>query len=317
LMLAWKVAPALASGSTVVLKPAEFTPLTALVFCETVREIGLPPGVINVITGDGRTGAALVDHPDVDKIAFTGSTDVGKAIQRELAGTGKRLTLELGGKAANVIFDDAALDQAVEGIVNGIYFNQGHVCCAGSRLLVQESIYEPVVEKLKRRLVTLRVGDPLDKNTDVGAINSKAQLEKITELVASGVAEGADLYQPACDLPDRGYFFRPTLFTNVAQSHRIAREEIFGPVLSVLTFRTPDEAVEKANNTAYGLSAGVWTDKGSRILAMASRLKAGVVWANTFNRFDPTSPFGGYKESGFGREGGMHGLHAYVRLEDR
>jgi aldehyde dehydrogenase (NAD+) len=315
LMLAWKIAPALAAGNTVVLKPAETTPLTALLFCDLVRQAELPPGVVNIVTGDGRTGAALVKHPGVDKIAFTGSTDVGKAIQRELAGSGKGLTLELGGKAANVIFDDAALDQAVEGIVNGIYFNQGHVCCAGSRLLVQESIYEPVIEKLKRRLATLRVGDPLDKNTDVGAINSRQQLDKITELVASGEAEGAEIYQPPCRLPERGYWFAPTVFTNVAQSYRIAQEEIFGPVLSVLTFRTPDEAVEKANNTPYGLSAGVWTEKGSRILWMAERLRAGVVWANTYNRFDPASPFGGYKESGFGREGGKHGLEPYLAFE--
>jgi len=257
----------------------------------------------------------VVGHPDVDKVAFTGSTDVGKKIQRAAAGTGKRLTLELGGKAANVIFDDAAIDQAVEGIINGIYFNQGHVCCAGSRLLVQETVAEPVLDRLKRRLGTLRVGDPLDKNTDVGAINSRQQLDKIEELVEAGVAEGAEMFQPSCPLPDKGYWFRPTVFTNVAQSHRIAREEIFGPVLSVLTFRTPDEAVAKANNTPYGLSAGVWTEKGSRILWMADRLKAGVVWANTYNRFDPASPFGGYKESGFGREGGLHGLAAYLRLE--
>ena len=316
LMLAWKIAPALAAGNTVVLKPAETTPLSALLFADVLRQAELPPGVVNIITGDGRAGAELVKHPDVDKIAFTGSTEVGKAIQRELAGTGKRLTLELGGKAANIIFDDAALDQAVEGIVNGIYFNQGHVCCAGSRLLVQESIYEPVIEKLKRRLTTLRVGDPLDKNTDVGAINSKQQLEKIEELVRSGEEEGADIYQPPCRLPEKGYWFVPTVFTNVAQSYRIAQEEIFGPVLSVLTFRTPDEAVEKANNTPYGLSAGVWTEKGSRILSMASRLEAGVVWANTYNRFDPTSPFGGYKESGFGREGGLHGLEPYLDLEE-
>jgi aldehyde dehydrogenase (NAD+) len=315
LMLAWKIAPAIACGNTVVLKPAETTPLTALLFCEVLRQAELPPGVVNIVTGDGRTGAALVKHPGVDKIAFTGSTEVGKAIQRELAGTGKRLTLELGGKAANVIFDDAALDQAVEGIVNGIYFNQGHVCCAGSRLLVQESIYEPLVEKLKRRLQTLRVGDPLDKNTDVGAINSRMQLEKITELVESGKEEGAEIYQPPCRLPEKGYWFVPTVFTNVAQSYRIAQEEIFGPVLSVLTFRTPEEAVEKANNTPYGLSAGVWTEKGSRILWMANQLRAGVVWANTYNRFDPASPFGGYKESGFGREGGRHGLEPYLQLE--
>ncbi len=316
LMLAWKVAPALACGNTVVLKPAETTPLTALLFCDVLRQAELPAGVVNIVTGDGRTGAALVESDGVDKIAFTGSTEVGKAIQRQLAGTGKRLTLELGGKAANIVFDDCALDQTVEGIVNGIYFNQGHVCCAGSRLLVQESIYEPLVEKLKRRLTTLRVGDPLDKNTDVGAINSAMQLEKIRELVAAGVEEGAEIYQPPCVLPEKGYWFAPTVFTNVAQSYRIAQEEIFGPVLSVLTFRTPDEAVEKANNTPYGLSAGVWTEKGSRILWMAQRLRAGVVWANTFNRFDPTSPFGGYKESGFGREGGRHGLEPYLRFDD-
>jgi aldehyde dehydrogenase (NAD+) len=315
LMLSWKIAPALAAGNTVVLKPAETTPLSALLFCDVVRQAELPPGVVNIVTGDGRTGAELVKHEGVDKIAFTGSTEVGKAIQRELAGTGKRLTLELGGKAANVIFDDAALDQAVEGIVNGIYFNQGHVCCAGSRLLVQESISEPLIGKLKRRLATLRVGDPLDKNTDVGAINSRQQLDKIKELVASGEEEGAEIYQPPCRLPEKGYWFAPTVFTNVAQSYRIAQEEIFGPVLSVLTFRTPDEAVEKANNTPYGLSAGVWTEKGSRILAMAQQLRAGVVWANTYNRFDPASPFGGYKESGFGREGGRHGLEPYLELE--
>ncbi len=317
LMLSWKIAPALAAGNTVVLKPASTTPLSALLFADVCRQADLPPGVVNIVTGPGEIGMALVTHPGVDKVAFTGSTEIGKRIAKGVAGTDKVLTLELGGKAANIVFDDAPLDQAVEGIVNGIYFNQGEVCCAGSRLLAQESIVGPLIDKLKDRLSTIRVGDPLDKNTDVGAINSKAQLEKITELVASGVAEGAELYQPACDLPDRGYFVRPTLFTNVAQSHRIAREEIFGPVLSVLTFRTPDEAIEKANNTVYGLSAGIWTDKGSRILEMAQRLRAGVVWANTFNRFDPTSPFGGYKESGFGREGGMHGLHAYVRLEDR
>ena len=315
LMLAWKIAPALATGNTVVLKPAETTPLSALLFADVLRQAELPPGVVNIVTGDGRTGAALVKSPGVDKIAFTGSTEVGKAIRRELAGTGKKLTLELGGKAANVIFDDAALDQAVEGIVNGIYFNQGHVCCAGSRLLVQESIYEPLIGKLKRRLATLRVGDPLDKNTDVGAINSRQQLDKIKELVASGEEEGAEIYQPPCRLPEKGYWFVPTVFTNVAQSYRIAQEEIFGPVLSVLTFRTPDEAVEKANNTPYGLSAGVWTEKGSRILAMAQQLRAGVIWANTYNRFDPASPFGGYKESGFGREGGRHGLEPYLDFD--
>jgi aldehyde dehydrogenase (NAD+) len=316
LMLAWKIAPALACGNTVVLKPAETTPLTALLFCDVLRQAELPPGVVNIVTGDGRTGAAIVEHDGVDKIAFTGSTDVGKAIQRRLAGSGKKLTLELGGKAANIVFDDCALDQAVEGIVNGIYFNQGHVCCAGSRLFAQESIYEPLVEKLKRRLETLRVGDPLDKNTDVGAINSAMQLEKIQELVQSGRDEGAEIYQPPCRLPEKGYWFAPTVFTNVAQSYRIAQEEIFGPVLSVLTFRTPEEALEKANNTPYGLSAGVWTEKGSRILWMAQRLRAGVVWANTYNRFDPTSPFGGYKESGFGREGGLHGLEPYLRFDE-
>ena len=315
LMLAWKIAPALACGNTVVLKPAETTPLTALLFADICRQAQLPPGVVNIVTGDGSTGAHLVKHPDLDKVAFTGSTEVGKAIRRELAGTGVRLTLELGGKAANIVFDDCALDQAVEGIVNGIYFNQGHVCCAGSRLLVQESIAEALVAKLKRRLRTIRVGDPLDKNTDLGAINSRAQLDRIRELVAVGQAEGADLYQAPCVLPEKGYWFAPTVFTNVSQSHRIAQEEIFGPVLSVLTFRTPDEAVEKANNTPYGLSAGVWTEKGSRILWMAERLRAGVVWANTFNRFDPTSPFGGYKESGFGREGGLHGLEPYLDFD--
>ena len=316
LMLSWKIAPALACGNTVVLKPAETTPLTAMIFADICRQAELPPGVVNLVTGDGTTGAHLVRHDGIDKVAFTGSTDVGKLIMRELAGRDVGLTLELGGKAANIVFDDAALDQAVEGIVNGIYFNQGHVCCAGSRLLVQESIYEPLLDKLKRRLSTLRVGDPLDKNTDVGAINSRAQLEKIRELVASGEEEGAEIVQPECQLPERGFWFVPTLFTNVAQSHRIAQEEIFGPVLSVLTFRTPEEAVEKANNTPYGLSAGVWTEKGSRILWMAERLRAGVVWANTFNRFDPTSPFGGYKESGFGREGGRHGLEPYLRFDE-
>jgi aldehyde dehydrogenase (NAD+) len=315
LMLSWKVAPALAAGNTVVLKPAETTPLTALLFCDVLRQAEVPPGVVNIVTGDGRAGAEIVKHPDVDKVAFTGSTEVGKEIQRAVAGTGKKLTLELGGKAANIIFDDAALDQAVEGIVNGIYFNQGHVCCAGSRLLVQESIYEQTIEKLKRRMGTLRVGDPLDKNTDVGAINSKAQLERITELVAAGEEEGAEIYQPPCRLPEKGWWFAPTVFTNVAQSYRIAQEEIFGPVLSVLTFRTPEEALEKANNTPYGLSAGVWTEKGSRILWMAQHLRAGVIWANTYNRFDPGSPFGGYKESGFGREGGLHGLEPYLKFE--
>jgi aldehyde dehydrogenase (NAD+) len=314
LMLSWKIAPALAAGNTVVLKPAETTPLSALLFAEICQQAELPPGVVNIITGAGKTGSLLVSHPGVKKVAFTGSTEVGKLIQRSLAGTGKRLTLELGGKAANIVFEDAPLDQAVEGIVNGIYFNQGHVCCAGSRLLVQESIAKPLLEKLKQRVSTLRLGDPLDKNTDIGAINSKAQLEKIRGLVDSGVEEGAELFQPECKIPERGYWFPPTIFTNVSQSYRIAREEIFGPVLSVLTFRTPAEAVEKANNTPYGLSAGVWTDKGSRILWMAERMRAGVVWANTFNRFDPTSPFGGYKESGYGREGGVHGLLPYLEL---
>ncbi|MBE3012242.1 aldehyde dehydrogenase family protein [Microbispora sp. NEAU-D428] len=314
LMLAWKIAPALACGNTVVLKPAETTPLTALAFADICRQADLPPGVVNIVTGAGETGAALVNHPGVDKVAFTGSTEVGRLIARSLAGTRKKLTLELGGKAANIVFEDAPLDQAVEGIVNGIFFNQGHVCCAGSRLLVQESVAAELLEALKRRLGTLRLGDPLDKNTDIGAINSAEQLAKIRELSEAGEAEGAERWSPACPIPDRGYWFPPTVFTGVAQSHRIAREEIFGPVLSVLTFRTPAEAVEKANNTPYGLSAGVWTEKGSRMLWMASRLRAGVVWSNTFNRFDPTSPFGGYKESGYGREGGRHGLEAYLAV---
>jgi aldehyde dehydrogenase (NAD+) len=314
LMAAWKIAPALAAGNTVVLKPAETTPLTALMLAEIMQEAELPEGVVNIITGGPATGAALVSHDDVDKIAFTGSTEVGKRIQRAVAGSGKRLTLELGGKAPNIVFEDAPIDQAVEGIINGIYFNQGHVCCAGSRLFVQESILEPVIRKLRDRIGTLRVGNPLDKNTDVGAINSLAQLEKIRELVASGVEEGAELVQSSCSLPTRGYWFAPTFFTGVAQSYRIAQEEIFGPVLSVLTFRTPEEALEKANNTPYGLSAGVWTEKGSRILKMAQKLRAGVVWANTYNKFDPASPFGGFKESGFGREGGLHGLAPYVTL---
>jgi aldehyde dehydrogenase (NAD+) len=312
LMAAWKIAPALACGNTVVLKPAETTPLTALTLAEIIAEADLPPGVVNVLPGGPVIGAAIVEHDGIDKIAFTGSTEVGKLIQRTTAGTGKRLTLELGGKAANVVFDDAPLDQAVEGIVNGIYFNQGHVCCAGSRLLVQESIAEELVSALKRRLATLRLGDPLDKNTDIGAINSAEQLGRIRELADSADAEGARRWSPQCPLPERGYWFPPTLFTDVSAANRIAREEIFGPVLSVLTFRTPAEAVAKANNTPYGLSAGIWTDKGSRILWMAEQLRAGVVWANTFNRFDPGSPFGGYQESGFGREGGRHGLAAYL-----
>ena len=315
LMAAWKIAPALAAGNTVVIKPAETTPLTALLLARVFQDVELPPGTVNVLTGAGETGAYIVRHPGVDKVAFTGSTEVGKVIRRAVAGSPKRLTLELGGKAANIVFEDAPLDQAVEGIVNGIYFNQGHVCCAGSRLLVQESAFDAVVEKLKARLGTLRVGNPLDKNTDVGAINSRRQLEKIEELVESGVEEGAELYQPPCELPARGFWFAPTLFTGVSQSHRIAREEIFGPVLSILSFRTPEEAVEKANNTPYGLSAGVWTEKGSRILWMAEKLRAGVVWANTYNRFDPAAPFGGYKESGFGREGGLQGLEPYLELE--
>jgi len=312
LMLAWKIAPALAAGNTVVLKPAETTPLSALAFADICRQADLPPGVVNIVTGAGETGRALVEHPGVDKVAFTGSTEVGKAIARSVAGTDKRVTLELGGKAANIVFDDAPIDQAVEGIVNGIFFNQGHVCCAGSRLLVQESVATDVLASLKRRMARLRVGDPLDKNTDVGAINSAAQLDRIRQLSEIGDAEGAERWTAPCALPDRGFWFAPTLFTGVSQAHRIAREEIFGPVLSVLTFRTPAEAVEKANNTPYGLSAGVWTEKGSRILAIADKLRAGVVWANTFNKFDPASPFGGYKESGYGREGGRHGLEAYL-----
>ena len=313
LMLAWKIAPALASGNTVVLKPAETTPLTALLFAEICQQADLPPGVVNIVTGAGDTGRALVSHPDVDKVAFTGSTDVGRAIAKAVAGTDKKVTLELGGKAANIVFDDAPVDQAVEGIVNGIFFNQGHVCCAGSRLLVQESVADEVLERLKRRMATLRVGDPLDKNTDVGAINSIEQLTRIRELSDIGEQEGAGRWSPPCDLPANGFWFPPTIFTGVTQAHRIAREEIFGPVLSVLTFRTPSEAVEKANNTPFGLSAGVWTDKGSLILHMANQLRAGVVWANTFNKFDPTSPFGGYKESGYGREGGRHGLEGYLK----
>ncbi|MCF0095282.1 aldehyde dehydrogenase family protein [Micromonospora sp. MH99] len=314
LMLAWKIAPALAAGNTVVLKPAETTPLTALLFAEICQQADLPAGVVNIVTGAGDTGRALVEHPGVDKVAFTGSTEVGRAIARSVAGTSKKLTLELGGKAANIVFDDAPIDQAVEGIVNGIFFNQGHVCCAGSRLLVQENVADRVLESLKRRMAQLRVGDPLDKNTDVGAINSAAQLERIRELSDAGSAEGAERWSPPCELPEQGFWFAPTIFTGVTQAHRIAREEIFGPVLSVLTFRTPAEAVEKANNTPYGLSAGIWTDKGSRILWMADRLRAGVVWANTFNKFDPTSPFGGYKESGYGREGGRHGLEGYLNV---
>jgi aldehyde dehydrogenase (NAD+) len=312
LMAAWKLAPALAAGNTCVLKPAETTPLTALLLAEVCQQAGLPPGVVNVLTGDGTAGAALVAHPGVSKVAFTGSTEVGKQIARAVAGTPKKLTLELGGKAANIVFDDAPMDQAIEGIVNGIFFNQGHVCCAGSRLLVQESVADAVLDRLRRRLETLRLGDPLDKNTDIGAINSREQLAKIRDLTDAGQQEGGERWSPPCVLPDRGFWFAPTIFTGVSQSHRIAREEIFGPVLSVLTFRTPDEAVAKANNTPYGLSAGLWTDKGSRILWLAQRLRAGVIWANTFNKFDPASPFGGYRESGFGREGGRPGLAAYL-----
>ena len=313
LMLAWKVAPALAAGNTVVLKPAETTSLTALIFAEILQQADLPAGVVNIVTGAGATGASLVRHPDINKVAFTGSTGVGRDIAKAVAGTGKSLTLELGGKAANIVFDDAPIDQAVEGIVNGIFFNQGHVCCAGSRLLVQESIHDEVIDRLKARLSTLRLGDPLDKNTDIGAINSASQLARIRELSDIGEAEGAERWTADCEIPEQGFWFAPTIFTGVETSHRIAREEVFGPVLSVLTFRTPDEAVAKANNTPYGLSAGIWSDKGSRILAVADRLRAGVVWANTFNRFDPSSPFGGYKESGYGREGGKQGLAAYLK----
>ncbi|WP_046471719.1 aldehyde dehydrogenase family protein [Allosalinactinospora lopnorensis] len=312
LMLAWKIAPALATGNTVVLKPAETTPLSAMLFAEICQEAELPRGVVNIVPGAGETGRALVGHPGADKVAFTGSTEVGREIARAVAGTGKRLTLELGGKGANIVYDDAALDQAVEGIVTGIFFNQGHVCCAGSRLLVQESIAEELLPRLKARIERLRLGDPLDKNTDIGAINSAAQLGRIRDLAGTGTEEGATAWSPACELPERGYWFPPTVFTGVSQAHRIAREEIFGPVLSVLTFRTPDEAVTKANNTPYGLSAGVWTEKGSRMLWTAERLRAGVVWSNTFNKLDPASPFGGYKESGYGREGGRHGLEAYL-----
>jgi aldehyde dehydrogenase (NAD+) len=315
LMAAWKVAPALACGNTVVLKPAETTPLTAMKLAEVIADAGLPEGVVNIVTGAGDTGSSIVSHPGVDKIAFTGSTEVGRIIQRALAGSKKKYTLELGGKAANIIFADAAIDEAVEGIVNGIFFNQGHVCCAGSRLFVQESVAEQVIRKLKDRMETLIVGDPLDKNTDIGAINSKAQLETIQSYLDIGKQEGADIYQSACALPDKGYWCRPTLFTGVSQSNRVVQEEIFGPVLAIQTFRTFDEAISKANNTPYGLSGGVWTDKGAKIFRMTQSVRAGVVWANTFNKFDPTSPFGGYKESGIGREGGLHGLDAYLRLE--
>ena len=313
LMLAWKVAPALAAGNTVVLKPAETTSLTALLFAEVCQQAELPAGVVNIVTGDGSTGSLIVNHPGIDKIAFTGSTEVGKIIARAVAPTNKSVTLELGGKAANIVFEDAAIDEAVEGIVNGIFFNQGHVCCAGSRLIVQESITEELLEKLKNRMAKIRVGDPLDKNTDLGAINSKEQLLKIRELSATGDSEGAERWSAPCDLPSKGFWFAPTIFTGVTQSHRIAREEIFGPVLSVLTFRTPQEAIDKANNTPFGLSSGVWSEKGSKVLWASQQLRAGVIWANTFNKFDPTSPFGGYKESGWGREGGRHGLSAYLK----
>ena len=314
LMAAWKIAPAIATGNTVVLKPAETTPLTALKLAEIIEEADLPPGVVNIVTGAGATGAAIVNHPDINKIAFTGSTEVGKIIQRAISGTNKKVTLELGGKAANIIFEDAPLDQAVEGVINGIYFNQGHVCCAGSRLYVQESVAKEVIRKLRDRIESLIVGDPLDKNTDIGAINSKQQLETIEKYLSIGKKEGAEMYQSSCSLPGRGFWCRPTLFTNVAQSNRIAQEEIFGPVLAILSFRTDDEVIEKANNSPYGLSAGVWTDKGSKIFNMTRKMRAGVVWANTFNKFDPSSPFGGYKESGFGREGGLHGLLPYLNL---
>lgn len=317
LMAAWKIAPALATGNTVVLKPAETTPLTALKLAELIRDADLPPGVVNIITGAGATGAAIVNHPDINKIAFTGSTEVGKIIQRAIAGTNKKATLELGGKAANIIFDDAPINQAVEGVINGIFFNQGHVCCAGSRLYVQESVYDEVVRKLKDRLETLIIGDPLDKNTDIGAINSRQQLDTIHNYIQIGLREGAEMYESTCPLPTKGFFCKPTLFTNVAQSNRISQEEIFGPVLAIQSFRTDDEVIEKANNTPYGLSAGVWTDKGSKIFNLTTKLRAGVIWANTFNKFDPTSPFGGYKESGYGREGGLHGLFPYVHLENR
>ena len=316
LMAAWKIAPALAAGNTVVLKPAETTPLTALKLAEIIQEADLPPGVVNIITGAGATGAALVNHPDIDKIAFTGSTDVGKIIQKAIAGTKKKFTLELGGKAANIIFEDAAIDQAVEGIINGIFFNQGHVCCAGSRLFVQESVADIVIRKLKDRMETLIVGDPLDKNTDIGAINSKDQLEKIKKYIKIGVNEGGNMYQANCSIPSKGFFYRPTLFTNVSQSSRIVQEEIFGPVLAIQTFRTVEEVIEKANNIPYGLSGGVWTDKGSKIFKVTSQIRAGVIWANTYNKFDPTSPFGGYKESGVGREGGLHGIMPYLNIQN-
>ncbi len=315
LMAAWKIAPALAAGNTVVLKPAETTSLTALKLAEIIQESGLPAGVVNIVTGHGDTGAAIVNHPDINKIAFTGSTHVGKMIQKAIAATDKKLTLELGGKSANIIFEDAPIDQAVEGIVNGIFFNQGHVCCAGSRLFVQESVADEVIRKLKDRMDTLYVGDPMDKNTDIGAINSKEQFDTISKYIQIGKNDGSEMYQSQCEIPSKGYFCRPTLFINVAQSSQLVQEEIFGPVLTVQTFRTVDEAIQKANNTPYGLAAGVWTDKGSKIFNLTSKLRAGVIWANTYNKFDPVSPFGGYKESGFGREGGLHGLGAYLKLK--
>jgi len=315
LMLSWKIAPALAAGNTVVLKPAETTPLTALKFAEICQDAGLPDGVVNIVTGAGQTGAAIVDHPDVDKIAFTGSTEVGKIIQKSLAGTDKKFTLELGGKGPNIVFEDAPIDQAVEGIINSIFFNQGHVCCAGSRLLVQEGIADKLLKKLKERMETLIVGDPLDKNTDIGAINSKMQYDKINEYLEIGVNEGATIHQSSVELPENGYFCKPTLFTDVGQSNRIVQEEIFGPVLTIQTFRTPEEAIDKANNTPFGLAGGIWTDKGSKIFKVSQKMRSGVVWANTYNKFDPTSPFGGYKESGMGREGGLHGLYPYVKLK--
>lgn len=315
LMAAWKIAPALATGNTLVIKPAETTSLTMMILAEIIHDSGLPAGVVNIVSGYGDTGAAIVEHPDINKIAFTGSTGIGKMIQKTLAGTNKKLTLELGGKSANIIFDDAPLDQAVQGIVNGIFFNQGHVCCAGSRLFVQESVADKVIEKLKFRMESLIVGDPIDKNTDVGAINSKQQYDTIQKYLKIGKTEGSEIYQPACKIPKKGYYIPPTLFTDVAQSNRIAQEEIFGPVLTIQTFRTIDEVIQKANNSPYGLAAGVWTDKGSRIFNLTTQLRAGIVWANTYNRFDPASPFGGYKESGFGREGGKHGLEAYLKFD--
>ena len=317
LMAAWKIAPALATGNTVVLKPAETTPLTAMLLAEIIKESGLPDGVVNIVTGYGDTGAAIVNHPDVNKIAFTGSTNVGKLIQKAIAGTDKKVTLELGGKSANIIFEDAAIDQAVEGIINGIFFNQGHVCCAGSRLFIQEPIADKVIKKLKERMQTLQVGNPLDKNTDVGAINSQEQLDTINRYIKIGKKEGAEMFQPGCKIPEKGFYCPPTIFTNVAQSNIIAQEEIFGPVLTIQTFRTVDEVIQKANNSPYGLAAGIWSEKGAQIFNVSSKLKAGVIWANTYNKFDPTSPFGGYKESGFGREGGMHGLASYVKLSNK